>query len=217
MPGPFAHGKSIFEFAPVPVSVAAALASDPSALEVYAQGLAQEVGSEFRRVVRSKIYKYQLIETQGSRLYITGKKEVRNGIELAFDQYETGILARIVLDLDEEKTNKYPATDEEIAYLYDCVCTGMKKYAPRLASALKIGEWDLEYAECSLQDKEKILLSLIAITNAKTNMINLAAMKLGKALGCMRITFEKLASESGVDIIDQSVTGMFERRTHIGL
>ncbi len=210
-------GKSIFEFAPVPVSVAAALASDPSALEVYAQGLAQEVGSEFRRVVRSKIYKYQLIETQGSRLYITGKKEVRNGIELAFDQYETGILARIVLDLDEEKTNKYPATDEEIAYLYDCVCTGMKKYAPRLASALKIGEWDLEYAECSLQDKEKILLSLIAITNAKTNMINLAAMKLGKALGCMRITFEKLASESGVDIIDQSVTGMFERRTHIGL
>ena len=50
--------------------------------------LAENEKLKFVRIERAKILKKQLIEIDGDRLIITGAKEVRSGIELAFSQDE---------------------------------------------------------------------------------------------------------------------------------
>lgn len=59
----------------------------------YARGLAEKEGLEYVGITRSKIYKKQLIEVDGERFFITGKKEMRNATQLAFSDEQMKLLA----------------------------------------------------------------------------------------------------------------------------
>lgn len=201
--------RQILDFAPVPVSVASELTQDAAALARYAAVLAEARGMRFCEIVRSKVYKYQLIEVEGSRLYITGQKEVRNAAEVALNQSETAIADSIAKGL--------PLDKQELSELFARIKFSLEVYSPRLAKALKIGEWDDRFFEASAGDEGEVLLSLLSIASAKTNMISLSAVGGGKLVGCMQPTFSKLFTAGDVFLIDQSITGMFERRETIGL
>lgn len=208
-------GKRTLAFAPVPVSIAASLVANASALEEHARQLADEGGVEFSRIVRSKIYKDQLIELEGSRLYITGKEEVRNGREVALDLEGLDIVRRIV---DESAAHACgPLSDEELAEAFLWISASLSRYSPRLAKAVSIGAWDDAFYAASHADKEHVIRELLAIASAKKNAIDLTSVGKSKYSGQMGITFSKELNGSGICFIDQSVTGMFERRTHIGL
>lgn len=209
-------GKPVLDFAPVPVSVAASLAVDTNALREYGAIVATERGMEFIEIVRSKVYKYQLLEIEKSRLYVTGQKEVRNGVEVALDQKNTVIVKRIVEEQNDD-LHELAVTEDELIDLFGHIKNSLLKYSSRLARALKIGEWDSEFINIDRLEKGRVLLSLLSIAAAKTNMIDLTSVGLGSLVGCMRLTYPKIFSNSGLLIIDQSVTGMFERRERIGL
>lgn len=195
----------LFQFAPVPVRIAARFESDHNALGNYARQLAMEAGLEYVRIAREKVYKYQLIELDGDRLYITGKKEVRNAQQLAFSQKETAVLKRMV----EGKETSV----EERAELFETVAEKLSKRASRLWKLLRLGAAVVDIRELDDRQQSAIILSLIQAGNGKSNAVDLSALELGKMMGCIQPTFSKELSDPSVEFcfIDQSVTGMFER------
>lgn len=205
-------GKEVLEFAPVPVRVASEVKQIDEALEEYAFQLAEDSGLEFVEIVRSKIYKYQLMEMEGSRLYLTGKKEARNATQLAFNRKETAI-AKAMCEGSFVETS---ALDE----LFAIVIESLAKYSPRLFGALGIDGWKDKYFELDPDERVEVLKELIAIGSAKSksNVADLTKVGRSKQAGKLQPTYKKiLTKEGGITFIDQSITGMFERRTHIGL
>lgn len=203
-------GKEVLEFAPVPVRVASRVKKEADALEEYARELAGDKGLEFVAVVREKLYKYQLMEIDGSRLYLTGIKEARNAVQFAFDGREMAWLKAMydggVVD------------DEVLDKLYEKILGSFERYSARQYGALGIEDWREDFAALSSKEKTTLLKGLIAIGNGKANTVDLTSVGKGKSAGHMQPTYSKILSrDSGITLIDQSVTGMFERRTHLGL
>lgn len=201
--------QRVLEFAPVPVRVASALASDPQALENYARELAEEAGLVFNRIRRQKVYKYQQIIIGDSRLYITGKEEVRNARQFAFSQGETELVCRL------ERGDS--CSEEELMGLLRSLQTKYARFAPRLARQMKVAEMEEEFINANGAGREEVLLSLMSIAAAHKNSINLKPIGRAGSSGQMKITFSKELSTSGIVFVDSSVTGMFERRESIGL
>lgn len=200
--------KHVLEFAPVPVSVAAAVGSDKLALERYARSFAEKAGEEFVSIRRAKVLKYQLIECQGSRLYITGRKEVRNAQELSFTQAELDILARM--------SKRETTSEEEREAIFKTVCESLYRYTPRLFAILKLDTLENNYSGISEQSQDDVVTALLKISSAATNMINLKAIGGPSCAGCIRQSLGRELANGAV-LIDQSVTGMFERRQKIEL
>lgn len=203
-------GKEVLEFAPVPVRIASEVAQREDALREYAITLAEGSGLEFARIVRPKIYKYQLMEIDGSRLYLTGKQEARNATQFAFNRQETAI-AKAMYDKKEMDAS---SLDE----LFMIVVRSLEKYSPRLFGALGVNSWRDRYFGLCIDDRAAVLKALIAIGNGKSNVADLTAVGGAKFAGKLAPTYNKILNkEGGITFIDQSITGMFERQTHIGL
>ena len=201
--------QRVLEFAPVPVRVASALASDPQALDNYARELAEGAGLVFERIRRRKVYKYQQIIIGDSRLYITGKKEVRNAQQFAFSQDETELIWRIEKSKD--------CSLDELLGLLRSLQGKYAHYASRLGQQMKVAEMEDAFAKASDADQRRALLSLVSIAAAHTNMIDLSSVGGSKYSGCMNASFSKELSAGKICFVDSSVTGMFERRETVGL
>lgn len=206
-----AKGRSVYDMDSVPIRIASLVKDDQLALKEHACRVAEEKGLSFVRVIRGKILKYQMIEVNGERLYITGIKEVRNAVQLAFSQNETAILARM--------TKGDGVGDREAIMLFESVLERYRATARRLGA--QIGVEDLASAARRFPASSLVeaALKLISIASAKVNMIDITCVGGVKCAGCMRLSYKKLLSseEDEVFIVDQSVTGMFERRTKVGL
>lgn len=204
--------KPLFRFAQVPVWLARRMEGDSSALESYARGLAANEKLEYVGIERAKILKRQLIEIDGDRLIVTGIKEARNGRELAFNSDELALINRLIngQELDD---------DGQLDKIWDrLLCLG-DQMGSHLASRLKLINYKKSFINLDYRLKSEIILGLIKIANAANNVVDLSAVGGVKNAGRILLTYTRLLSDSNVDfyIIDQSVTGMFERRTRIGL
>lgn len=200
-----------FVFASVPVSVAASVSSaggEDSLIE-YAIRHASKSNLEFSRVVRPRILKYQLIELNGERLYVTGLKAVRNANQVSFDIQQLMHL--------EQCCNGLECDSETLNDLFSYLLLQYGKYAVKLGKQLRLHELEENFFEVTNEEKRQIIKSLIAIFNAKTNMIDLTALGSGKNVGDMSVAYNKALNQrdSEVAFIDQSITGMFERKTYL--
>lgn len=204
-----------FEFAPVPLYIAPSIAQDPEGLERYARNLAEAQGKSFVRIARAKINKYQLIELNGDRFFIVGKRDVLNATAFAFSQAETEIFKRLTGD----DMQQLSVTTEECQMLFDVIKGKYHRYAKRLGNRLCIDDIEDTFKASGLETQKSVLVSLVSIAAAKTNAIDLSGIGRGASVGRMRLTFSKEFSSSSNDLhlIDQSVTGMFERRTKLEL
>ena len=65
----------------------------------------------------------------------------------------------------------------------------------------------------------EIILRILALINGSANMVDLSLAGGSKYSGCLQPNYNKLLNDPNTDfyIVDQSVTGMFERRTRVGL
>lgn len=204
--------KQVFRFAEVPVWLASQIESDKTALERYATELAEAEKLKFVRIERAKILKKQLIEIDGNRLIVTGAEEVRNGTQLFLSQNEQALL-RTALEAGSLVDGKE----------LDClICEAINrgnKVAQSLLSRMQLGNKMERIVSSSIEEKESFLVQLIRIINAANRQIDLSAFGGAKTAGQYKVNFSKELSDSGVAfaVIDQSATGMFERRTRIGL
>ena len=89
----------------------------------------------------------------------------------------------------------------------------------RLAKQLDIDKLQILCSSADASSRLKIATELIAIFNGNNRVADFSSVGGLSKAGAMRVSSSKLISDpkSAYCIIDQSVTGMFERRTRIGL
>lgn len=198
--------KPVFRFSQVPVWLAARIEGDSAALGEYARGLAEKEGLKYVGITRSKIYKKQLIEVDGERFFITGKKEMRNATQLAFSNEQLKLLAG-------------NACSEDAIKLLDMFNPAASSVSGRLLRQLKIEAIIEKCATMDAEDVVAVVKRLLALVNGTMNMVDLSPAGGSKFSGCIQPNYSKLLSDSNVTVflIDQSVTGMYERRTRVGL
>lgn len=215
--------KTVLRFAQVPVRVTSAIARDSFKLDEYASGLAVQEGLEFTKIIRRRILKKQLLELNGDRFIITGKKEFRNARESAFSLDETALIATCAEVLRRGLLPEIVPDKEvfsvKLNKLFSAIVERESKVCGKLCVQLGLEEHSSNYNGLALPDKAKIILQLVAITNGSINAADLSPLGGPKCAGCMQPGYSKLLNDPANDmyLIDQSVTGMFERRTRIGL
>ena len=99
-----------------------------------------------------------------------------------------------------------------------CLTERGKKIAKGLMEKLSLEARYEAFSRLDYKDKRFLLLQLIAIVNAADRQIDLSKVGGAKTAGQYKVAFNKKLNDPNVDfyIIDQSVTGMFERRTRVG-
>lgn len=201
-------GKRVFRFAQVPIWLASRIKSEQGALEAYAAELATVEKLEFVRIERAKILKNQLVEIDGDRLLLTGAEEFRNATELAFSQDELG---EIVLGLSGG------ADCSVAAKIYMDIEERLATRCPHLSAQLKLSNYSLE--EVSAESLWGAVAAILAIARAASNVADMSQIGGAKSSGRIRPSRKTALNDPncGFYIIDQSVTGMFERKTRIGL
>lgn len=210
-------GRPAFRFSQVPVWLASRIASDEGALEEYAREQAASEQLEFVRIQRSKILKKQLVEIDGERFVVTGKKEMRNAVQIAFSGDEISCLREFI-----SKKEEGPHYGNSVSVSPDELLRSIKshkRFANRLLNQIKID--DIQSNNLSLDEdgKMEIVLRILALINGSANMVDLSLAGGSKYSGCLQPNYNKLLNDPNTDffIVDQSVTGMFERRTRVGL
>lgn len=203
-------GSPYFKFCQVPVSARMAVEKDPSLLAEIAAKDAADSKLEFVRIQRDKILKKQLVEIDGCRLLLTGAKEFRNATEVAISMQQQKML-----------NEQCPETDaEDLAMrLWDSLASEGGPAHGFLYRQLNLNNYEDALQKLDLKEKRTVLLGIIRLINAATNVADLSAIGGSKTAGLIRPARSKLLNDPKTDfyIIDQSVTGMFERRTRVGL
>ena len=204
-------GKPVFRFSQVPVWLAARIEGESAALDEYARELAEKEGLEYVGITRSKIYKKQLIEVDGDRLIITGAKEVRSGSQLAFSQDE-------MLLLNESKKDGKLSVLPLLERLVHKISCGSGTTCGKLSKQLKLSRLSPVSVLDESQQRE-LAFGLIRIENGADRVVDLSGIGGPTKAGAMVTDISKLINDSASPffIVDQSVTGMFERRTRVGL
>lgn len=199
-------GKPCFQFAEVPVWLAGKVGSCPDALAEYAKELAQAVGLKFVRIERAKIYKKQLIELNGERFVLRGKKELLSANELAFT-------------LEELAAFDDASTSEEIDFVLRFISSASSVVGKRVTRLLDLSTVGERAASLATNDKRDLLRALCPVLNGSNDRIDLSLIGGPKRTGTLQVSFTGLLNNADVDfyIVDQSVTGMFERKTRVGL
>ena len=130
-------------------------------------------------------------------------------MQFALDVRETGIAKAVF----EDKCNDADALDE----LFLVIIESLGKYSPKLFSALKIDEWKDKFFALDANQRQDVLKVLFSIGGAKANVADLESVDESKYAGQIHPTYSKVLNATGITFVDQSITGMFERRTHVGL
>ena len=91
--------------------------------------------------------------------------------------------------------------------------------ADRLFGSIKLRDLRNKYSLLDDNEKTEQLLRIVSLVNGASNMVDLLAIGGSKYSGSLNPSFSKLLTDPKTDfyIIDQSATGMFERRTRVGL
>lgn len=204
-------GKRVFRFAQVPIWLASRIHQEEGALESYAAQLAREEKLEFVRIERAKILKKQLVEIDGDRFYITGRQEMRNARELAFSVDEMGLLLKV--------NGLKDASEEDASAALETVASRGLLSSNRLSKMINLSAIPSRAKFASVDEVCQLVINLLALFNAAANKVDLRVGGGGKFSGAIQPNYSKLLSDPncGFYIIDQSTTGMFERRTRIGL
>lgn len=211
-------GRTVFRFAEVPVWLAPRIRKDKGALEQYARQLAEGEKLKFAGIQRAKILKKQLIEIDGDRLIITGAEEVRNATQYAFCIDEQHLIAT-VKDAVQGKVIAEDGYSMACDDLFAEMIIRGEEVATGLMKKLGLADRQEKFGLLSPDEKSSIILQLLAIVNATNRQIDISKIGGAKTAGQYKVTFSKALTDPGTDfyIIDQSVTGMFERRTRVGL
>ena len=198
-------GKPAFRFSQVPVWLAARIDADPSALDEYACELAENEGLEYVGITRSKIYKKQLIEVDGERFLLRGKRELLSAGQIAFSQLEQ----KAILG---EGAGEVDAVLRKVSLSSRVVGSRIARMLALESIAEKAGKLDPE-------GKLVLVRSLCPVLNGSYDRVDLSCVGGSKRTGTLYVAFSKILNDPKTPfyIVDQSVTGMFERRTRVGL
>lgn len=206
--------KKLLRHVGIPVSDAAQIGNPKENIEKlikYIDTNCCGINETFLEVIRPVIFKYQLASINGCRLYLTGLDEVRSARQIGFSLKETALIQALVNGEHFDKN--------DLISLYKHLINNMSIYSQRLSDNLTIEETLPQFERLNEDQQGQVVLRLLELVNATSNKRDLSDIGRAKTAGQLKITFNKElnTAEHEFILIDQSVTGMFEKRTCIEL
>ena len=198
-------------FAPFPLSLATRKDYIYHLIEDYAVELCREAKETLTGIVIPQIYKYQKIEWNGQQFYLTGKKDIRNSAAVFMSREDMILILKY-------KTNTTDSNVEMIAVLKRLVERAKEK-SEMLIKQLKLDGIDKKVSSLNARQIFDLICGLSSIFRGSEPVVNLDIIGGSKQAGRMQPDMNKKLNDSSniFYVIDQSVTGMFERRRRIGL
>lgn len=198
-------------FAPFPLSLATRKDDIYHLIEDYAVELCREAKETLTGIVIPQIYKYQKIEWNGQQFYLTGKKDIRNSAAVFMSREDMILILKY-------KTNTTDSNVEMIAVLKRLVERAKEK-SEMLIKQLKLDGIDKKVSSLNARQIFDLICGLSSIFRGSEPVVNLDIIGGSKQAGRMQPDMNKKLNDSSniFYVIDQSVTGMFERRRRIGL
>lgn len=203
-------GKTGLRIAQMPIFMKAKCESDNAAFEKYCQDLESESRVSFTRIVIPRLLKWQLVEIDGNLLRINAEEEMKSASQLAFSQEE---LERILLVC----TDGYLDADVNRS-VYMAIAKALDRAkCPMLTNDLDLISRFDAFCGLAVADQKDLLKKILLLCrgNKQSSPINLSSVGGKKKAGYLRPARSKVPD--GMVLIDQSVTGMFERRTRVGV
>ena len=202
--------RPVLQMAMMPIYKMKELESDTSAFADYCRALTSGTSYEFVRVVVPRLLKWQLVEIAGSRLYVNAEEEMKSASQLAFSQEELLEISHVCQEgYYDGNTNRS---------VYRAIVRSLEKTeCPMLACDLDLENKYEAFGALDVVEQKALLIKLLELCmgNKKSMPIDLKALGGKKTGGRLRPARNKVPE--GFAVIDQSVTGMFERRTRVGL
>ena len=202
--------RPVLQMAMMPIYKMKELESDTSAFADYCRALTSGTSYEFVRVVVPRLLKWQLVEIAGSRLYVNAEEEMKSASQLAFSQEELLEISHVCQEgYYDGNTNRS---------VYRAIVRSLEKTeCPMLACDLDLENKYEAFGALDVVEQKALLIKLLELCmgNKKSMPIDLKALGGKKMGGRLRPARNKVPE--GFAVIDQSVTGMFERRTRVGL
>jgi CRISPR-associated endonuclease Csn1 len=199
-----AKGRTSMKLAGMPIYLAT---KNEMALELYANKLATDAGRKLLQIVVPHLYCYQPIEIDGKRYFLSGEEEMKNAVQLSFTLEEA---ARI---------NEFVEGDGAAANAaMSAICSAaMRVNNSPLSSSIDFGHIQGVFEGLSDGDKKKLIDGVLLLFKGgpKAQPVNMACVGGQKNAGRLRPA--RYSVPDNFVVIDQSVTGMFERRTRVGL
>lgn len=202
--------KQTLLMAQMPVFLRGKLEGSSAAFEDYCRELTAKTKYEFSKVVVPRLLKWQLVEIDGSRLYVSAEEEMKSASQLAFSQNEQADIALVCQEgFFDAEVNQ--STYRAIARALRRAKCGM------LAQDLGLEDKYAAFCDLGVAEQKELLIKLLGLCmgNKKSVSVDLKALGGGKSSGRLRPARSKVPDS--IVIINQSATGMFERRTRVGL
>lgn len=192
--------KQVKELVGVPIRIAKVFDDSNNELISYLQ----DEGYQSVEIIKNKILKYQLFETEEGVFYLAGESDWHNAKQLIVDaKYDKIIDGVLKGHIDTENENLlvefYEYFLEKLNYQYPIF----------LNVAKKLEKGKLIYTNLDIKDKCDIIKELFKLTSANGARCDFSKVGWGKDKG--RLEKKKINIEKTV-FINQSVTGLFEKK-----
>lgn len=201
-------GKIQLRFCRVPIWKKAELENADS-LYQYASANAADCDLDLISIERFWLMKDQLVEVEGDRYLVNGEEEMLNATQVAFSQDELRVLEALV------KRDESAVGRQEVLNLVCSLSNRSLFFGRRIAEQIGSNAFLKLLEQASFDELSKTVLALLSWINGKTNSVDLSTVGKSKVAG--KIRPQRNGLKTDLVIVDQSVTGMFERRTRIGL
>lgn len=198
-------------FSPIPLTLTSHKNDINELIQTYIKNVSNSMGEDLVELVIPQIYKYQKIEWNNQKFYITGKQEIRSCASVFFSQQDMQVLEKF------KKSDTYE--DDEILQVFENFLNRARVQSNKLFNQLKLEGAVAKASNLTRRQTYELLISLASIFGGKINKTDLSSIGGSKFAGTMRPDLTKEFNDSSniFYVIDQSVTGMFERRRRIGL
>jgi len=207
-------GRQKAFFAGVPLYLAGYIGEDKQRLLGYAQSIAP-AGFSNVRILRHRINKYQLIEYGNDRYYLPALDVVYSSREIALDQRFMHIVSEI--ELAQQKNPPVNVPEQDLVDLYWELVHRLSDTCSRFGGIQQTLTINVDgFLEASNQEQQSLILGLLRLIRSARARVDLRLVKGSPNAGGITNGFITNNVEDVV-FIDQSVTGMFERRQRLEL
>ncbi len=211
--------KVVKELIGIPLYVKAMETTCDGAIHQY---IANELKTPDYKIIKERILKNQLVIEDSNELYLVSDIEVVNAKQFFFgEKYKELYVVAARALLDHVKEDEKPEVEPELCKVYEYVVSKAQKQY-KLFSDVFIKIYDgLLFEELSYDDKVKCLREMFRLLRANSEQANMAKFNSAKKEGARKLV-DRMGRKgnhsldiSNTVFVDQSVTGLYERRYKI--
>ena len=185
--------------------------------------LKDKMGLDDIHIIRKKIMKYQLIEEDGCRYYLVSAEELANAKQLVLGSKNVRF-NRILNIIEDNRYNGYSPEyiQRGLDDFYEFLIGKIQKEFGRSSSVVEeIYDTKVFYELESAKDKGDFIMEILKLTNIGSDYPYLKKYKKYNKISSSlidrkgRSKYQGYKIKPGTVLIDQSVTGLYERRLEL--